>query len=139
MGHSKASKVGRGFVAVLCTMEKVAFLNRCYNALAGKYCKALEPKITKYLRQPRKLLERIKSIKAKLSHDGKIIVSGGGKTERSIFLALGFTPPGGMPSKRQQLGEEGAEFEPAVPDGYSIANAYEEGLDNIKGRKRIHA
>lgn len=137
--HSKASRVGRGFVAVLCTMEKVAFLNRCYGALAGKYCQTLEPKITKYLRQPRKLLERIKSIKAKLSHDGKVIVSGIGKTERSIFLALGFTPPGGMPSKRQQLEEEWSVFEPVVPDGYNVVNAYEEGLGNIKGRKRIHA
>ena len=85
------------------------------------------------------MLERIKSIKAKLSHDGKVIVSGIGKTERSIFLALGFTPPGGMPSKRQQLEEEWSVFEPVVPDGYNVVNAYEEGLGNIKGRKRIHA
>lgn len=128
---------GRGFIAVLTTMEQVALIHRCYEALDGKYGVTLTPQMTKYLRKPKKLLELLKSIKAKVTPEGKIIVQHVGGLERSLFEALGLTPPGGKTSSKEVA--EVYAYSANAPEGYTIEGAIEDGLTSIQNRQIIHA
>lgn len=129
---------GRGFVAMLTTMEHIALLNRCYEALDGKYGVVLTPQMIKYLRKPRRLLELLKSIKATVTAAGEIIVQRVGSLERSLFLAMGLNPPGGQTKYSKEEGEVYA-YSPNAPEGYTIDGAIEDGLTSIRNRQIIHA
>lgn len=129
---------GRGFVAILTTMEQIGLLNRCYDALGGKYGVNLTPQMIKFLRKPKKLLELMKSIRARVTHDGRVIVQHVGGLERSLFLALGLTPPGGKVSSSKEEAEVYA-YSPNAPEGYTITGAIEDGLTSIRNRQIIHA
>lgn len=129
---------GRGFLGILTTMEHIGLLNRCYDALDGKYGCELTPQMLKYLRKPKKLLELVKSIKAKVTPAGEIIVQHVGGLERSLFLALGLNPPGGK-TKYSKEEVEAYAYSPNAPDGYTIGGAFEDGLTSIRNRQIIHA